>query len=128
MKATSKASWPDVGYRGGRPGRGQVEEHWRGCLAARAMVHILSSTVSAPGVGWVEEHQRGVCGSEGDGAHAVEHGECAGGDVWLQGGCGVGVCSGRGRGRTRELRGEWWQYGEGGGGGTERAAAVGCRG
>ena len=30
------------------------------------------------------EHQRGVCGGEGDGAHAVEHGECARGiRLWV---------------------------------------------
>ena len=92
------------------------------CLAARAMVHMLSSTASAPGVGWVEEHRRGVCGSEGDGVNAVE------GDVRLRGGRGVGVCGGCGRGHTRELRGGQWQYGEGGGGGMERAVAVGRRG
>ena len=32
-----------------------------------------------------------MCGSEGNGAHAVEHSKCAGGDVWLQDGHGVGV-------------------------------------
>ena len=29
------------------------------------------------GWGCVNEHQRGVCGSEGNGVHAVKHGECA---------------------------------------------------
>ena len=69
-----------------------------------------------------------MCGSEGDGVHAVEHGECTRGDVRLWGGCGVGVRGGHGRGRMQELRGGQWQYGEDGGGGTERAAAVGRRG
>ena len=62
--------------------------------------------------------------------NAVEHGECAGGDVRLRGGRGVGVRGGRRRGsirRKRELRGGRRQYGEGGGGGTERAAAAGHR-
>ena len=28
------------------------------------------------GWGWVKEHRRGVRGGKGNGAHAVEHGEC----------------------------------------------------
>ena len=58
--------------------------------------------------------------------NAVEHGKCAGGEVWLWGGRGVGVHGGRHRGsirRKRELRGGRWQYGEDGGSGMERAAA-----
>ena len=42
-------------------------------------------------------------GGEGDGAHAVEHNEYAGGDVWLQGGHSVGVRSGCGRGSIRHV-------------------------
>ena len=42
-------------------------------------------------------------GGKGDGAHAVEHNECTGGDVRLQGGRSVGVCSGRGRGSIRRV-------------------------
>ena len=56
---------------------------------------------SHPGQGWVEEHWRGVYGGEGNGAHAVEHNKCAGGDVRLWGGHSVGVRSGRGRGSIR---------------------------
>ena len=43
----------------------------------------------------------------------------------------MGVRGGHGSGsirRTQALRGGRWQYGEGGGGGTERAVAVGRRG
>ena len=31
-----------------------------------------------------QEHWGGVCGGKGNGMHAVKHGECAGGDIWLQ--------------------------------------------
>ena len=64
--------------------------------------------------GWlqqVDEHQRRVCGSEGSNVHAVEHSECARGDIQLQGGRGVGVSSRHGRDSIRcmqELRGGWW--------------------
>ena len=71
-----------------------------------------------------------MCGSEGNGAHAVEHSECARGDVRLRGGHGVGVRDRGSRGsirHMRELRGGWWQYGEGGRSGTERMVAVGQR-
>ena len=43
------------------------------------------------GRGWVEEHRRGVCSCEGEGAHAIEHGKCAGGDIQLRGAHGVGA-------------------------------------
>ena len=70
MKATSKASWPDIGCYGGGPGKGQVGSTGEGCVAARAMMamHMLLSMASVPGTGWVEEHLRGV------------HGKCA--SVW----------------------------------------------
>ena len=73
------------------------------------------------------------CGSEGDGAHAVEHGECAGGDVRLRSGRGVGGCGGCGSlagaasGRQRVREQLWWHGGVGDGedGGRRRDEARG---
>ena len=55
-------------------GRGRSRSTGEGCVVARVMVCMPSSTVSAPGSVQVEEYQRGVCGGEGDGAHAVRNG------------------------------------------------------
>ena len=41
---------------------------------------------------WIEKHWRGVCSREGYGAHAIEHGKYAGGDIQLRGACSVGAC------------------------------------
>ena len=115
-----------------------ASEGWR--KACRATLHSLQSKQNAMELQHplttfppqsLEEHQRGVCGSEGNGVHAVEHGKCTGGDIRLRGGRGVGVhgrCSRGNIRHTRKLRGGQWQYGEDGGGGMERAAAVGRRG
>ena len=60
-------------------------------MDAPVQLHCLGYHGGHPGRGWVEEHQRGVYGGEGDGVHAVEHNECTGGDVRLRDGHSVGV-------------------------------------
>ena len=55
-------------------GRGRSRSTGEGCVAVRAMVRMSSSMASALGSEQVEENQRGVCGSEGDGAHAIHKG------------------------------------------------------
>ena len=72
-------------------------------MDAPVQLHCLGYHGGHPGRGRVEEHQRGVYGGEGDGVHAVEHNECTGGDVRLRGGRSVGVRSGRGRGSIRHV-------------------------
>ena len=102
VKVTNKASWPDVGYHSSHPRQGQVKEHWRG-----------------------------VCVGKGNGVHVVKHGKCARGDIWLQDGCHVGVCS---RGSIRHVpcmraeremvavwRGWQWWHGVGSSSGMWRA-------
>ena len=56
VKVTSKASWPDIGCHGSCPRWGQVRSTREGCVAVRAMMHMLSSMVSAPRTGQLEEH------------------------------------------------------------------------
>ena len=60
----------------------------------RARVGLVMCHASCPGWRGVDEHQRRVCGSEGDGAHAVKHSEYAGSDVWLWGMSGGHVSGG----------------------------------
>ena len=76
------------------PGRGRLRSTGEGCMVARVMVRMLSSTTSALGV------------TSGCGVVAV----------WV---CTAGT-AGQHQACARELRGGQWQYGEGGGGGTER--------
>ena len=83
VKVISKASWPDIGCHGSCPRWGWVGSTRERCMAARAMMHMLSSMVSTLGTGWVKEHQRGVCGGQSDCAHAVKYGEYA--SVWWRG-------------------------------------------
>ena len=55
------------------------------------MLAVMMRDSGRSGRGWVEEHRRGVCSRKGEGAHAIEHSECAGGDIQLRGARGVGA-------------------------------------